>query len=789
MNGYYFECVNGRKNEHIQGSRVNNCSGRIFIEFPIQEKGEATQTRDHDARCVKVLELNNTQSSTLNNVSDEAMLSEIIREIIIKDPTIKCRQLVKDIREKYSNKYSKIMPDDVKYLVKQIKEEMDYNTLIYAFKNSNTIDNQPFLRGHGLSYIYKNKENKRLEYLLWISNSQVLRAINASHYYIDGTFDIVPKGFTQILVVMTNDPVTNHPKPLAYMLLSSKDEEMYNIALRGLKEVLTNHGTRKIKLQSITLDFETALINSVKTNFTNVKIIGCLFHLKNALWRWARSNKLSDKNLIEETSTIIDKVVSICWQVEKFENTIRSLRKDYKNNKDITGFLNYFEENYSAYFQSGVLDYADIDQHTRSNSCIESYHNQLQQSISSRPSWYELVEGLRNEEFKVFNEQLKKERDGELFVSSTKFSKKFTPTWVEKKCSQYESVSNHSSSKTKKIRSQSVKGKENKKGKIKKRSKSISKKFLNNKTMPSLKLKSKREPFKPKRNKESKLDPLKPSLYKPVQCFINSNNSCRYDSFLSFYLYSIYNSFDPCFVHDTKDISKELMNLYITCDYVSEGKSLEKCRDDFWMTCYHNKIDDEKFGQQGFITNLFRVFNHVKDFRLEYEERGFCSKCKYDKTTKFKTKVPLISIANQYRSTSFANSYLNLFEKQFFVCPECSSSTYSISKFITEEPKYLALIDDDFLSSSQNNSSFLKLSPNFRNSFSGNEYLLLGSINIPYPNHYSTLLKDPYFDFQIQSKGFYLYDGLLEGGRIQLVKDKEIEETKPYIAIYKVCSF
>jgi len=114
-----------------------------------------------------------------------------------------------------------MMANDVRYIANKIKQDMDYNTITYAFKNPMTDENQPFLRGHGLSYVLKGKENKKPEHL-WISNSQALRAIAASHYSIDGTFDTVPKGFLQKLVIMMNNSITNHPKPLAYIYFTHK---------------------------------------------------------------------------------------------------------------------------------------------------------------------------------------------------------------------------------------------------------------------------------------------------------------------------------------------------------------------------------------------------------------------------------------------------------------------------------------------------------------------------------------------------------------------------------------
>ena len=57
---------------------------------------------------------------------------------------------------------------------------------------------------------------------------------------------------------------------------------------------------------------------------------------------------------------------------------------------------------------------------------------------------------------------------------------------------------------------------------------------------------------------------------------------------------------------------------------------------------------------------------------------------------------------------------------------------------------------------------------------------------MPFPNHYNTLLKDPYFIFQKQSQGYYLYDGLPDDDQIQLLDARKVENVKPYIAIYKL---
>jgi len=71
-------------------------------------------------------------------------------------------------------------------------------------------------------------------------------------------------------------------------------------------------------------------VNAVLFNLPNIKTIGCLFHLKNALWRWARGIKLGNKNIIDTTSELIDKLVALCWYPEKLKETVKDPKSDYR---------------------------------------------------------------------------------------------------------------------------------------------------------------------------------------------------------------------------------------------------------------------------------------------------------------------------------------------------------------------------------------------------------------------------------------------------------------------------
>jgi len=713
LNGYYYECGNTRKNEHIRGQREFNCSARVFIISPLLQMGTASLVKDHIIECKGERGKEETKDKSQNSKNPQESplpLKELVKTIIVQDPAIRNSQIVSTLKEQDPERFGKLAGEDVKHITIKVKKEMEYNTIFYALKNPNTVDNTIFLRSHGFSYVLKGQEIKKLQYLIWVSNSQMLRAINAPHYYIDGTFDVVPHDFAQMLVVMTNDPITDHPKPLAYLLLSSKDEEIYTDSLKSLLDILTNYNTRKINLRSITLDFECAMMNAVRKTFPETKIIGCLFHLKNALWRWARANKLGNDKVIHVTSSVIDKMVALCWQPEELEDVIQSLQDKHQNNQEILDFIAYFAKNYKDYFQNGVLDYTDINQHHRANSCLESYHNHLQKAIPRNPSWYELVDGLKKEEYRIFSDQLKKERNGEMFVSSTSFGTKFTPAWALNR------LRRRSLSSTPRENDEDEGAKSNRQKGVPSRSKSsinlrstLEKKKNNGKTKSKF---SRNQGMKKvKKNLAGKSNESQ-SLF---QSFKNEHNSCRYDAFVSFYYYSLYNSYEPCFNFDQLVIPSEIMFLYLTCEEISNGGSMEDARDGYWRSLFMRGVDRNPVGVTGFVTDLFGIFNHVTDFWLYFEEEGCCKACNYTHNKTFRSTTPWVSIPTQLREDTFHHSYINILKEACFNCPRCSNKTYFIRKKNIQEPKFLVILDDNLNSGV----SPLKLKWNWRNFVTG----------------------------------------------------------------------
>ena len=217
---------------------------------------------------------------------------------------------------------------------------------------------------------------KKIEYYIWASNSQILRAQKADHIYIDGTFDYKPFAFSQLICIITNDLVIEYPKPLFYILVNNKEQVMYENFFLEIYHILTNNKKLPLHLKGITVDFEQAQINALNVVFPNISLTGCLFHLKQAMWRWCRSNRLTLKTNIHQSREIINKLSYLCWNPSKKNDTIISLENSFRDS-EFNKLIDYYSEIYLKHIDGKMIDYSDIEQIHRSNSCLESFNNQL----------------------------------------------------------------------------------------------------------------------------------------------------------------------------------------------------------------------------------------------------------------------------------------------------------------------------------------------------------------------------------------------------------------------------
>ena len=127
-----------------------------------------------------------------------------------------------------------------------------------------------------------NVDDELVNFIGWANPDLIflLRCIK-SNLFIDCTFYIVPKGFSQCMIIMVYHPVTKLYLPVFFILLQSAKYEVYFHAIGaaiGQCDFMCEGLT-------VTLDYEQGLIKAVTEQFPDADKVLCLFHWKQAIRR------------------------------------------------------------------------------------------------------------------------------------------------------------------------------------------------------------------------------------------------------------------------------------------------------------------------------------------------------------------------------------------------------------------------------------------------------------------------------------------------------------------------
>ena len=86
-----------------------------------------------------------------------------------------------------------------------------------------------------------------------------------------------------MLVILYYDDKSQKRYPGLFAHINNKKEAGYIYLLNSIKRILTIEGSKFIILKTVTLNFETGLINAVEEVFSNIRIIGCFYHFVRAI--------------------------------------------------------------------------------------------------------------------------------------------------------------------------------------------------------------------------------------------------------------------------------------------------------------------------------------------------------------------------------------------------------------------------------------------------------------------------------------------------------------------------
>ncbi|GMF43887.1 unnamed protein product [Phytophthora fragariaefolia] len=203
--------------------------------------------------------------------------------------------------------------------------------------------------------------------------------------FLDGTFISTPKPFLLCVTLMLYDPGTHVYVPAFFALMTSRTEDCYN---RLLYCIEFDVGT-KPNVNTVVSDFESALISAVGEHYPTARIIGCLFHLKQAWRRKLKEYRFSDAETsiaMERGSlamfTVIDPVKvelqGIAWVKANIRKRCKVQNIMYSQKK-WRRFWKYFVCILIENFPSDIWNVYGMGRNiiNRTNNPLERYHREL----------------------------------------------------------------------------------------------------------------------------------------------------------------------------------------------------------------------------------------------------------------------------------------------------------------------------------------------------------------------------------------------------------------------------
>jgi hypothetical protein len=171
-------------------------------------------------------------------------------------------------------------------------------------------------------------------------------------------------------------------------------------------------------------DFERACLNACSTVFPAARLVGCLFHLGQCLWRRVQEEQLTVRYRDDEVFRLNVKMLLALSFVPRahvigaYEDLVETF------DDTMTPIVDYWEDNYigrlrrnrraNPRFAIDLWNVHDrlVDGLPRTNNSVEAWHRSFQRTIDCHhPSLFKLIEQFRREQDHV-EIQLERYRNG-----------------------------------------------------------------------------------------------------------------------------------------------------------------------------------------------------------------------------------------------------------------------------------------------------------------------------------------------------------------------------------------
>lgn len=367
----YYNCIN----------KLCNCKGKIQGNFFSRTNPKIKHSHeDH------------------RNIADYERLYFKLKHIVRTD-----QRPVRDVYDEYLKQLSfeasgYLNWNKVRHTLLRIRREVmpacpNIEAFINYFENDDQIF-ETYGKIRGMPFYLGTLQDKMMVF----GNLKMISELESNFYlYVDATFGVTPFHMEQLLVVMAE--IHNKPRAIAYVVMPSKREVDYTVALEYIRDGLISYdGTVRIPATAM-CDYEKGLRNSLVKVWPNIEVNGCLFHFSKALREHAKeikelSTKIKNGTIHHKTLLLFSRLALL--PLDRIDKGIESLKNYISLNSelktDFVIFIDYFEKTWLKRYKKEDWCVATCPRRTNNN--VEGHNKFIKMKIPLNPSPWSFIDGL-----------------------------------------------------------------------------------------------------------------------------------------------------------------------------------------------------------------------------------------------------------------------------------------------------------------------------------------------------------------------------------------------------------
>ena len=249
-------------------------------------------------------------------------------------------------------------------------------------------------------------------HLIFATDVMLQLLSKARTWYIDGTFKVVKKPFTQLVsfhaFIKSEDKVKQ--VPLVFILMSGKRQQDYVAVIQKILDLLPSEP----RVQQVVSDFEAAVWRAVSNTLPGVVHRGCSFHWTQAVMK--RINDAGLKPLYCARGTIHKVLRKVLALPLMPANWIVSLFNDLEQSapENLTGIFSYVRDTWLKNALWPPSAWSCYMQSVRTNNDVEGWHYRLNNKSGRAGITFYLLVRLLHREAEVVHLNVRLLKEGKL---------------------------------------------------------------------------------------------------------------------------------------------------------------------------------------------------------------------------------------------------------------------------------------------------------------------------------------------------------------------------------------